>query len=86
MWLAGGGISGGMTFGQTDEFGHRAVKDVVTPNDYQATLLHLFGLDYRKLLYIHNGQEQIVTNRRPARIVNEVLAQPPKPAPKPAKT
>ena len=77
MWLAGGGTSGGMTFGKTDEFGHRAVEDVVTPNDYQATLLHLFGLDHRQLLYIHNGQEQVVTNRRPARIVHQLLAHPP---------
>ncbi|MEZ6121864.1 MAG: DUF1501 domain-containing protein [Planctomycetaceae bacterium] len=37
IWLAGGGIKGGMTYGNTDEFGHRAVENVVTPNDYQAT-------------------------------------------------
>ncbi len=42
-WLAGGGIKGGITYGQTDEFGHRAAVDTVGPNDYQATLLHLFG-------------------------------------------
>ena len=73
IWMAGGGIRGGMTYGQTDEFGHRAVEDVVTPNDYQATLMHLFGLDHEKLVYQHNGQEQIITSGRPARVVKEIL-------------
>lgn len=74
IWLAGGGIKPGMTFGQTDEVGHRAVENIVTPNDYQATLLKLFGLDHQHLVYLHNGQEQVITNSRPARVVNEVLA------------
>lgn len=74
IWLAGGGIKPGMVFGATDEFGHRAVENVVTPNDYQATLFHLFGLDWNKLVFRHNGQEQIVTAGRPARVVHEILA------------
>jgi len=73
IWLAGGGIQGGMTFGKTDEFGHRAVENVVTPNDYQATLLQLFGLQHESLVYHHNGQEQQITNGRPARVVTEIL-------------
>ena len=40
VWLAGGGLRGGMAYGKTDEFGHRAVENIVTPNDFQATLLH----------------------------------------------
>ena len=76
MWLAGGGIKGGTTYGATDAFGHRAVENVVTPNDYQATLLHQFGLDHRNLLYHYNGQEQVITNRRPARVVAEILKRP----------
>ena len=75
MWLAGGGVKGGMTYGETDEFGHRAVKDTVTPNDYQATLLHLFGLDHQKLVYHHNQLEQRLTNGRECRIVKEILKQ-----------
>ena len=63
-----------MTFGETDEFGHKAVKNVVTPNDYQATLMHLFGLDHKQLAYHHNGQEAVITNNRPARVVKEILA------------
>lgn len=73
IWLAGGGIRGGMAYGATDEFGHKAVENVVTPNDYQATLLHLFGLDHEKLVYYHNGQAQTITAGRPARIVQEIL-------------
>ncbi len=73
IWLAGGGIKPGMTYGETDEFGHRAVTNIVTPNDYQATLLHLFGLDHKQLAYHHNGQEAVITNNRPARVVPEVL-------------
>lgn len=74
IWLAGGGIKPGVTYGATDEFGHRAVENVVTPNDYQATLLHLFGLKWEELVFLHNGQEQIVTAGRKARVVEEILA------------
>ena len=74
IWLAGGGIKGGMTFGATDEVGHRAVENVVTPNDFQATILHLFGLDHNRLVYHAHGREQRLTDGRPARVVREVLA------------
>ena len=74
MWLAGGGIKGGVTYGQTDEFGHRAAVDPVSPNDYQATLLHVFGMDHTKLAYQYNGQEQKLTDNRPARVIQELLA------------
>ena len=77
IWLAGGGIKGGMAFGKTDEFGHRAVENVVTPNDFLATIMRLFGLDYKQLLYHHNGQEQMITNGRPAKVVSEILEKPP---------
>lgn len=74
MWLAGGGVRGGMTFGATDEFGHRAVEGKMNANDCQATLLHLLGIDHSKLVYLHNGQEQQLTNGRPARVVTDILA------------
>lgn len=74
VWLAGGGIRGGLAFGQTDEFGHRAVENVVTPNDFQATIMHLFGLQWDKVSYPYNNQQQIVTANRPARVVNEIIA------------
>jgi hypothetical protein len=74
IWMAGGGIKPGMTYGATDDFGHRAVENIVTPNDYQATLLHLFGLDSNELIFPYNGQVQNITAGRKARVVNEILA------------
>lgn len=74
IWLAGGGIKGGMAYGKTDEVGHRAVENVVTPNDFQATLMHQFGLDYEQVVFPSNGQQQIITNKRPAHVVNDILA------------
>jgi len=73
-WLAGGGVRGGIILGETDEFGHRAVADKVSPSDYQATLLHLFGIDHRQLVYHHNGQQQRLTDNKPCRVVREILA------------
>ena len=74
MWLAGGGIKGGIAYGQTDEFGHKAAVDPVSPNDYQATLLHLFGMDHTRLAYHYNAQEQKLTDNQKCRIVSELLA------------
>ncbi len=74
MWLAGGGIRGGIAYGQTDEFGHKAAVDPVSPNDYHATLLHLFGIDHTTLGFQYNGQEQKLTDNRPCRVVKEILA------------
>lgn len=74
IWLAGGGIKGGVTYGETDEVGHKAAVNVVTPNDYQATLFHLLGLDPNKLIYHSSGREQRLIDGREARIVREILA------------
>jgi hypothetical protein len=73
MWLAGGGFKGGVAYGETDEFGHHAVKNVVNHYDLQATILHLFGLDHKKLSYQRNGRELTLTDGQPARVVREVL-------------
>ncbi|WP_435019935.1 DUF1501 domain-containing protein [Tundrisphaera sp. TA3] len=78
IWMAGGGIKGGMTHGSTDEVGHRAVEGVVTPSDFQATVLHLLGLDHERLVYHANGREQRITDGQKARVVGEILASPPK--------
>jgi hypothetical protein len=48
--------------------------DPVSPNDYHATLLHLFGLDHTKLAYYRNGQEQLLTDKKPARVIMDILA------------
>ena len=73
-WLAGGGFKPGTIYGETDEVGHRAVVNKVTANDYQATLLHLFGLDHNGMAYHHNGQQKKLTAGRPARVVTDILA------------
>lgn len=74
IWMAGGGIKGGLAYGKTDEVGHRAVENVVTPNDYQATVMRLFGLNYEDLIYLSSGREQIITNDRPAKVIEDILA------------
>ncbi len=74
MWLAGGGVRGGCVYGQTDEFGHKAVENVVTHSDYHATLLHLFGFEHDRLIYRRNNQEQSLVDKQPCRIVGEILA------------
>ena len=55
MWLAGGGVKGGMTYGSTDEFGFKVAEHPVTVHDLHATLLHLMGLDHEKLTYQYSG-------------------------------
>jgi hypothetical protein len=74
MWLAGGGVKAGTIHGETDEWGHRAVKDVVTHSDYHATLLHLFGLDHNQLTFVKNLRPQSLVDGQEARIVTELLA------------
>ena len=62
MWLAGGGIKGGVTVGETDELGYYGVKDVTHVHDLQATVLHLLGLDHLKLTYKFQGRDFRLTD------------------------
>src|SRR6266851_1753582 len=73
MWLAGGGIKGGMTFGATDEFGWHAVEDKVHVHDLHATVLHLMGLDHEKLTYRHAGRDYRLTDVH-GHVVKAILA------------
>jgi uncharacterized protein (DUF1501 family) len=73
-WMAGGGVKGGHVHGATDEFGHRAVEDVVSHADYHATLLHLFGLDHEHLSFPRPGGEASLVDGQEARIVSGLLA------------
>src|SRR5262249_30772133 len=57
MWMAGAGIKGGSVVGSTDEIGFKAVQDPVHVNDLHATILHLMGLDHKRLTYLHNGRD-----------------------------
>ena len=75
-WLAGGGIRGGQTYGATDEFGHRAAVDRVGPSDFHATVLHLLGLDNKRLTFFHNGKSERLTDSTACRVVSPLLRRP----------
>ncbi|HEU5115226.1 MAG TPA: DUF1501 domain-containing protein, partial [Isosphaeraceae bacterium] len=62
IWLAGGGIKGGMSFGSTDEFGYHAIENRVHVNDLHATLLHLMGIDHLRLTYRYQGRDFRLTD------------------------
>jgi hypothetical protein len=73
MWLAGGGIKGGMVYGGTDEFGFKAVEKPMHVHDLHATVLHLLGFDHERLTYRHAGRDFRLTDVQ-GRVVQEVLA------------
>lgn len=62
IWMAGGGVKGGMTYGATDEVGHKAEVDPMHIHDWHATILHLLGLDHAKLTYSYGGRNFRLTN------------------------
>jgi hypothetical protein len=76
LWLAGGGFKKGHVRGETDEFGYRAVKDIVTVPDLHATLLYALGLDHLRLTYPHDGRNDTLTDVvvSNARVIPELLA------------
>jgi hypothetical protein len=73
VWLAGGGIKGGMSYGNTDEFGYYAVEDKVHVNDLHATILHLMGIDHKKLTYKFQGRDFRLTDIA-GEVVQKVLS------------
>ena len=73
MWLAGGGIKGGVSFGQSDDFGMDVAENPVHVHDLNATVLHLLGLDHERLTYRYQGREFRLTDVH-GRVVNEILA------------
>ena len=62
MWMAGGGIKGGVSHGATDEFGYHAVDNIVHVHDLHATILHLLGVDHKRLTYRHQGRDYRLTD------------------------
>jgi hypothetical protein len=73
MWLAGGGVRGGIAYGETDEIGFEAVTDKVHVHDVHATILHLLGLDHEHLTYFHQGRDERLTDVY-GRVVRELIA------------
>jgi uncharacterized protein (DUF1501 family) len=74
LWMAGGGIKGGITRGATDEFGYRAVEDVVTLHDLHATMLHLCGIDHKRFSVKFQGLDARLTGVEPCRVLESILA------------
>jgi hypothetical protein len=72
-WLAGGGVKGGVSYGASDEIGFKAVENRVSINDFHATVLHLLGLDHKKLTYRYNGRDFRLTDVA-GTVVKDILA------------
>jgi hypothetical protein len=73
VWLAGGGVRGGTTYGATDEFGYHAVQDRVSVHDLHATILHCLGIDHEELVYHHNGLDERLSGVEAARVLHDIL-------------
>ena len=73
VWMAGAGVKGGATHGQTDDFGRRVVSDVTTVHDYWATVLHLLGLHHERLTWYHNGINRRLTDVH-GHVITKLLA------------
>jgi len=74
LWMAGGGVKGGVTYGETDELGYRSVVNPVQVRDLHATMLHLCGIDHTRLSMKFQGLDLRLTGVEPARVVEEVIA------------
>ena len=74
MWMAGGGIQGGIEYGATDDFCYNVAEGGVHIRDLNATILNLMGIDHRRLTYKFQGLDQRLTGVEPARVVKEVLS------------
>ena len=72
IWLAGGGIKGGIGYGATDEFGYKAVEDVVEVHDLHATMLHLLGIEHTKLIHRFQGRDYRLTDVR-GQVLRKIL-------------
>ena len=72
-WFAGGGTRGGTSYGETDEVGHKAAVDTVEIHDIHATILHLLGMDHKRLTYLHSGRRFRLTDVS-GRVIEDVVA------------
>lgn len=73
LWLAGGGVKGGMTYGQTDEYGYKVVENKLEMHDLHATILHLLGIDHKRLTFRFSGRDIRLTDVH-GEVVREILA------------
>jgi hypothetical protein len=75
-WFAGGGIKSGFVYGETDEFGHKAIKDIVTHSDFHATIMHLFGLNANEVTFTRPTGPGSILDGQTGRVVTEILRSP----------
>jgi len=73
VWMAGGGIKGGVQLGKTDDFGYNVVEEPVHIRDLNATILHCLGIDHESLTYPYQGLEQKLTGVEPAQVLGKLL-------------
>lgn len=73
MWMAGGGVKSGITYGETDDFSYNIAKDPVHVHDFQATMLHLMGVDHERLTFKHQGRRYRLTDVH-GKVVNNIIA------------
>ena len=74
MWVAGGGMRSGHVHGSTDDFSHYAIEDIVNHHDWLATILHLFGLDHKKMKFRVGPRELKLVENTNAKVVQGLLA------------
>jgi len=74
IWMAGAGIKKGFTYGATDDVGFRAVENPLSVADWHATILHLLGLDYKRLVFEQDGLQEKLTSQYECRVVKEILS------------
>ena len=73
VWMAGGGVKGGTSYGESDELGHYVGRDPVHINDFHATILHLLGLDHERLTYKYNGRRMRLTDVA-GKVIHELIS------------
>lgn len=73
-WMAGGGIKGGISYGETDEFCYNVARDPVHVRDLHATMFHQLGIDHNKLIFPHQGLDQRLTGVEPAHVIKDIIA------------
>ena len=74
MWMAGGGVKAGTSYGETDDFSYNVAKDPVHVHDRHATILHLLGIHHERFTYRHQGLDFRLTGVEPAKVVKGIVA------------
>ena len=74
MWMAGGGVRGGVEYGQTDDFSYNISENPVQINDLNATILHCMGIDHERFVFPFQGLEQRLTGVEHQQVIRDVLA------------